>query len=94
MTPVLGASADRLVEYGWPFYFVVLPWFLSASYDLRGLRTARICCAPPAYLLAGLVCLVRYPQLPVSRFGGLAMNGLSYALIYARTGAWRGHTPA
>ena len=40
MTPVLGASADRLVEYGWPFYFVVLPWFLSASYDLRGLRTA------------------------------------------------------
>ena len=42
MTPVLGASADRLVEYGWPFYFVVLPWFLSASYHLRGLRTAGV----------------------------------------------------
>ena len=24
MTPLLGASADRLVEYGWPFYFVVV----------------------------------------------------------------------
>lgn len=30
LTPLLGASGDRLVEYGWPFYFVVLPWFLAA----------------------------------------------------------------
>jgi hypothetical protein len=29
MTPLLGASGDRLVEYGWPFYFVLLPWFLG-----------------------------------------------------------------
>ena len=52
MTPFLGASADRLVEYGWPFYSVVLPWFLSASYDLRGLRTAgllRSTCLPAGW---------------------------------------------
>ena len=82
MTPLLGASADRLVEYGWPFYFVVLPWFLSTSYDLRGLRTAGIVAAPPAYLLAGLVCL--QAQTPSYLFAGLAvlaLNGLSYALI-------------
>ena len=72
MTPGLGASADRLVEYGWPFYFVVLPWFFSASYELRGVRTAGFVAAPPAYLLAGLVCLLgSYPQLPVSRSGGI-----------------------
>ena len=93
MTPVLGASADRLVEYGWPFYFVVLPWFLSASYDLRGLRTAGLVVLhlltcwlawfafrrPSSYLFAGLAVL--------------ALNGLSYALIYSRTRGWRGDTP-
>ena len=57
MTPLLGASADRLVEYGWPFYFVLLPWFLSKSYDLRGLRSCWADSAPLADLLAGLVCL-------------------------------------
>jgi hypothetical protein len=86
MTPVLGASADRLVEYGWPFYFVVLPWFLSASYDLRGLRTAGLLLLhlltcwlawfafrqqPPSYLLTGLAVW--------------ALNGLAYALI---RGSW------
>ncbi len=79
MTPLLGASADRLVEYGWPFYFVVLPWFLSASYDLRGLRAAAIASAPPAYLLAGLVWLpAADPQLSVRRSGcfGLKWRGL------------------
>ena len=94
MTPVLGASADRLVEYGWPFYFVVLPWFLSASYDLRGLRTAGLVALhlltcwlawfafryPSSYLFAGL--------------GVLALNGLSYALIYFRSRGRRGYTPA
>jgi hypothetical protein len=94
MTPVLGASADRLVEYGWPFYFVVVPWFLSASYDLRGLRIAGFVALhlltcwlawfafryPPSYLFAGL--------------GVLALNGLSYALIYFRTRGRRGYTPA
>ena len=94
MTPVLGASADRLVEYGWPFYFVVLPWFLSASYQLRGLRIAGFVALhlltcwlawfafryPPSYLFAGL--------------GVLALNGLSYALIYFRPRRRLGYTPA
>ncbi len=35
MTPFLGASADRLVEYGWPLYFIVLPWFAWQYLDLR-----------------------------------------------------------
>ena len=43
MTPLLGASADRLVEYGWPFYFVVLPWFVASNYDL-GVSVPPPCC--------------------------------------------------
>ncbi len=35
MTPFLGASADRLVEYGWPLYFIVLPWFAWRYLDLH-----------------------------------------------------------
>jgi hypothetical protein len=38
ITPLLGASADRLVEYGWPFYFIALPWVLTRAYALRGQR--------------------------------------------------------
>jgi hypothetical protein len=72
MTPLLGASADRLVEYGWPFYFVVLPWFVAARYDLSGIRTSAMVLLhlltcwlawfgfqrqTPSYLFAGLVVL-------------------------------------
>jgi hypothetical protein len=82
MTPLLGASVDRLVEYGWPFYFVVVPWLLSQSYDLRGYRAGallvlHLCTCwlawfafrqqPSTYLWAGLAVL--------------ALNGVSYALI-------------
>ncbi len=82
MTPLLGASVDRLVEYGWPFYFVVVPWFLCQSYDLRSVRAGallmlHLCTCwlawfafrqqPSTYLWAGLAVL--------------ALNGVSYALI-------------
>jgi hypothetical protein len=82
MTPLLGASVDRLVEYGWPFYFVVVPWLLSQSYDLRSIRAGvllvlHLCTCwlawftfrqqPSTYLWAGLAVLV--------------FNGVSYALI-------------
>lgn len=80
MTPLLGASADRLVEYGWPFYLVVLPWFVCGSYDQRGLRSAGI------LLLHLTACWLAwfgfreqsylYPGLAV-----LALNGLGYALL-------------
>jgi hypothetical protein len=72
MTPLLGASADRLVAYGWPLYFVVLPWFVAATYDLGGIRTYAMVLLhlltcwlawfgfrhqPPSYLFTGLVVL-------------------------------------
>jgi hypothetical protein len=39
MTPILGASVDRLVAYGWPFCFVALPWYLSRVPGLRSRGT-------------------------------------------------------
>jgi hypothetical protein len=82
MTPLLGASADRLVAYGWPFYFVVLPWFLSASYELRGSRWAWI------LLLHLLTCWLAWfgfqPENPSFLLPGLAvlaLNGVAYALV-------------
>jgi hypothetical protein len=82
MAPVLGASADRLVEYGWPFYFGVLPWFIVASYELRGLRSAWI------LLLHLFTCWVAWfgfrMQTPSFLLAGLAvlvLNGVGYALL-------------
>jgi hypothetical protein len=81
MTPLLGASADRLVEYGWPFYFVALPWILSTVVNLRGSRTLGMLLLhlltcwlgwlgfwhPASYLLAGVAVF--------------ALNAVAYALI-------------
>jgi hypothetical protein len=82
MAPLLGASADRLVGYGWPFYFGVLPWFIAASYDLRGLRSAWI------LLLHLLTCWVAWfgfrvqtPSFLLAGLAVLALNGLGYALL-------------
>jgi hypothetical protein len=82
MTPLLGASADRLVEYGWPFYFVVLPWFIFASYNLRGVRSVWM------LLLHLLTCWLAWfgfrQQAASFLFAGLAvfaLNGVSYALV-------------
>ena len=81
MTPLLGASADRLVEYGWPFYFVVLPWFIFASFDLRGIRLAWI------LLLHLLTCWLAWfcfrqqgPGFLLAGLAVLALNGVGYAL--------------
>jgi hypothetical protein len=80
MTPLLGASADRLVEYGWPFYFVVLPWFLFVSCDLRGFRWAWI------LLLHLLTCWVAWfafrQQSPGFLLFGLVVLGLNGAGYY------------
>ncbi len=82
MTPLLGASADRLVEYGWPFYFVVLPWFVARNYDLGGIRTSAM------VLLHLVTCWLAWfgfrQQTPSYLFAGLAvlaLNCVSYALL-------------
>jgi hypothetical protein len=82
MTPLLGASADRLVEYGWPFYFVVLPWFIVASCDLRGIRLAWI------LLLHLLTCWLAWfgfrqqsPGFLLAGLAVLALNGVGYLLF-------------
>jgi hypothetical protein len=80
LTPLLGASADRLVEYGWPFYFVVLP-FLFASHGFRGVRPAGV------LLLHLLTCWVAWfgfrqqtPSYLLAGLAVLALNGVGYAL--------------
>src|SRR6202453_780977 len=82
MTPLLGASADRLVEYGWPFYFVLLPWVLSTSYDLRGIRLAWL------LLLHLFTCWLAWfgfrqqsPGFLLAGLAALALNGLGYSLF-------------
>jgi hypothetical protein len=82
MTPLLGASADRLVEYGWPFYFVVLPWFIFASCDLRGIRLAWL------LVLHLLTCWLAWfgfrqqsPGFLLAGLAALALNGLGYYLL-------------
>jgi hypothetical protein len=82
MTPLLGASADRLVEYGWPFYFVVLPWFMAASRGFRGLRPAGILLL---HLLACWVAWFGFRQQTASYLLAglvvLALNGVGYTLL-------------
>jgi hypothetical protein len=82
MTPLLGASADRLVEYGWPFYFVLLPWFVSTSYDLRGLRSAGVL---TLHLLTCWLAWFSFRQQPrsylLAALAVLGLNGVAYALL-------------
>jgi hypothetical protein len=82
ITPLLGASADRLVEYGWPFYFVVVPWFLATSYNLQSLRSSGF------LLLHLLTCWLAWigfrqamPSYLFAALAVIALNGMSYALI-------------
>ena len=80
IAPLLGASVDRLVEYAWPFYLVVLPWFLSVCCHFRGLRSAGI------LLLHLLTCWLAWfgfrQESPGFLFAALAVLGLNgYALV-------------
>jgi hypothetical protein len=86
MAPLLGASADRLVEYGWPFYFVLLPWFLSKSYDLRGLRPSGLLLL---HLLTCWLAWFAFRQQPRTYLPAalvvLSLNALAYAVF---RGTW------
>jgi hypothetical protein len=94
MAPLLGASADRLVEYGWPFYLVFLPWFLSTSYDLRGLRPWGL------MLLHLLTCWLAWfafrlqprSYLPAV-MAVLFLNALAYVLLRRSLPAATGYSP-
>jgi hypothetical protein len=94
MTPLLGASADRLVEYGWPFYFVLLPWFLSKSYDLRGLRSSGLMVL---HLLTCWLAWFAFRQQPRSYLPAalavFALNALAYVLLRRYLPAAKGYSP-
>jgi hypothetical protein len=82
MTPLLGASVDRLVEYGWPFYFVLLPWFLSTSYELRGLRSSGLLLL---HLLTCWLAWFAFREQPRSYLPAalavLILNALAYVVL-------------
>jgi hypothetical protein len=82
LTPLLGASVDRLVAYGWPFYFVLLPWVLSTSYELRGLRPAGLLLL---HLLTCWLAWLGFREQPSSYLwfavSVLALNGVALVLM-------------
>ena len=94
MAPLLGASADRLVEYGWPFYLVFLPWFLSTSYDLRGLRPWGLMLL---HLLTCWLAWFAFRQQPRSYLPAvlavLLLNALAYVLLRRSLPPATGYSP-
>jgi hypothetical protein len=68
LAPMLGASTDRLVEYGWPFYLVALPWLLAGVPGLLRPRNAWI---PVLHLLT---CWLAW-------YGFLQQTILGYAVV-------------
>jgi hypothetical protein len=94
MAPLLGASADRLVEYGWPFYFVLLPWVLSTSYDLRGFRSSGLLLL---HLITCWLAWFAFRQQPRSYLPAalavLALNALAYAVLRRYLPAATGYSP-
>jgi hypothetical protein len=82
LAPLLGASVDRLVDYGWPFYFVLLPWFIVAPHTLRGRRSAWILLL---HLLTCWMAWLGFWQHAVGYlFAALAvlvLNALGYLLV-------------
>jgi hypothetical protein len=82
MTPLLGASVDRLVEYGWPFYFVVLPWFLARFYQQTGNRPAALVCLHLAICwLAWFGFKQETTGYVLTGIAVLALNGLGYFFV-------------
>ena len=81
LTPLLGASADRLAAYAWPFYFVALPWFLARFYSLDGPAIAGFVCLHLA------ICWLAWFSFQQDTtgyvFGGLGvliLNGVGYVI--------------
>jgi len=94
MTPLLGASVDRLVEYGWPFYFVLLPWFLSSSFELRGLRSSGLLVL---HLLTCWLAWFAFREQPrsylPSALAVLFLNALAYVVLRRSFRARHGSNP-
>jgi hypothetical protein len=94
MAPLLGASVDRLVEYGWPFYFVLLPCFLSMSYEFRGLRSSGLLLL---HLLTCWLAWFAFREQPRSYLPAalavLLLNALAYMVIRRSLPAGNGSHP-
>jgi hypothetical protein len=90
LAPLLGASTDRLVGYGWPVYFVVLPWLLVSACDIRRPRLAWI------LLLHLLTCWIAWfgfrQQVTsgylLAGFVTVALNGVTYFFIHTVDNLW------
>ncbi len=90
MTPLLGASADRLVEYGWPLYFVAVPWLLFSTSDLRRPHLRWV------LLLHWLTCWLAWFGFRQQQTAGyllaglavLALNGVTYFFIHTVDNLW------
>jgi hypothetical protein len=80
MTPLLGASVDRLVQYGWPLYFIALPWLRVG--DLQPRRAGGLLIL---HLLTCWLAWLGFRQFtPGYLFAGLAvllLNGVGYVLV-------------
>jgi hypothetical protein len=90
MTPLLGASADRLVEYGWPLYFVAVPWLLFATDDLQNPRWGGVLLL---HLLTCWLAWFGFRQQATASFlmAGLAvlvLNGVTYFFIHTVDNLW------
>jgi len=82
LTPLLGASVDRLGAYGWPFYFVLLPWFVHRYCELPAVVVAGI--AGLHMITCWLAWLVFRQQTTgyvLAGAGVLAANGLGYFIL-------------
>jgi hypothetical protein len=90
LAPLLGASADRLVEYSWPIYFVVLPWLLVSACDTRHSRLTWIL---PLHLLTGWVAWFGFTRQVTSGYllaalAVVALNGVTYFFIHTVDNLW------
>jgi hypothetical protein len=90
LAPLLGASTDRLVEYGWPVFFVVLPWLLVSACDIRRPRLAWIL---PLHLLTCWIAWFGFRQQVTSGYllaglAAVALNGVTYFFIHTVDILW------